>query len=283
MKKRLLLIITLLLMYSSLFAQKSIIIPIWENKISDSNKPTRNDTAKDHSIPLSEALLYVFPAKKPNGTAIICCPGGGYSHLAMEHEGTDMAEWFNDLGITFAVLKYRMPNGHKYIPLNDARQAMHIMYQHATEWNINTNKIGIMGASAGGHLAASLANLPNDNERPVFQILLYPVITMDQYTHKGSKENLLGKYPSAEDIKAFSMEQQVSNITPSAFIILSSDDHTVNPLNSISYVKALNKAKIPTSLHMYPTGGHGWGFRDSFTYKKQWTNELEKWLKTMIF
>lgn len=238
------------------------------------------------SLPLhgeaSEASLYVYPAREPNGMAIICCPGGGYSHLAMAHEGTDMANWFNAQGITLAVLKYSMPKGRKDVPLADACQAMQVIRQHADEWQVNPVKIGVMGSSAGGHLAASLANLAPEELRPAFQILLYPVITMtDGYAHKGSRENLLGKVPDAEDIRHYSLEQQIDSLTPPAFIALSSDDKTVPPTNSLNYAAALGKAGIPYSLHIYPVGGHGWGFRYSFIYKRQWTGELEKWLREL--
>lgn len=258
--KRHILVGILLTLFSTMHAQKPIVMPLWENE--------------------SEATLYIYAARQPNGMAIICCPGGGYSHLAMEHEGTDMANWFNTQGITLAVLKYRMPNGHKHIPLTDACQAMQIIHQHTEDWHIDSKKIGIMGASAGGHLAASLANLATQELRPAFQILLYPVITMtDADTHKGSQKSLLGESPSAEDIKHYSLEQQVNPLTPPAFIALSSDDKAVPPTNSLNYAIELGKAGIPYTLHVYPTGGHGWGFRDSFTYKRQWTDELEKWLR----
>lgn len=268
-------------MLSPLQAQRPIILPVWEHGAPESNGLPLNNpkSTEERPVNVAEAQLHVYPASKPNGMAVICCPGGGYAHLAFAHEGTDMADWFNAQGITLAVLKYRMPNGHKNIPLSDACQAMRLMKQHAREWHIDTTRIGVMGASAGGHLAASLANLAPASERPAFQILLYPVITMTDATHKGSRENLLGKQSSEEDRKAFSLEQQVNAQTPPAFIALSSDDRTVPPANSLNYAASLNQAKIPVSLHMYPVGGHGWGFRDAFIYKRQWTEELEKWLR----
>lgn len=213
--------------------------------------------------------------------AIIMCPGGGYSGLAMNHEGHDMASWFNTQGITYAVLKYRMPNGHNEVPLSDAEQAIRMVREHAAEWSVNPQRVGIMGASAGGHLAASLATLySSDNTRPDFQILFYPVISMQKgVTHGGSRKNLLGENPSQELEQKYSLERQVSPRTPQAFIMLSSDDDAVPPINGIGYFLALRDHKVPASLHAYPTGGHGWGFRDNFTYKRQWTEELEKWLR----
>ena len=141
-----------------------------------------------------------------------------------------------------------------------------------------------MGASAGGHLAASLATLYTSEEtRPAFQILFYPVITMTEgITHQGSRENLLGKNPSDEDVMKYSLENQVNAQTPQAFIMLSADDDTVPAENSIAYSRALIASKVPVAMYMYPTGGHGWGYRDDFKYKRQWTGELEKWLRERI-
>ncbi len=258
--------------------RRPITLPIWSEGAPETNGYTNEspESAKEGAAKTTKAELLVYPAQKPNGMAIICCPGGGYAHLAMAHEGYDMADWMNAQGITFAVLKYRMPDGDKNIPLSDAEQALRTIRQHAKEWNVNTQKIGIMGSSAGGHLAATTANMAT--ERPAFQILLYPVISMGDDTHKGSRERLLGKEPSESDIRTYSMELQVNKETPQAFIALSGDDHTVPPSNSLKYAQALIHEKIPVSIHIYPVGGHGWGFRDSFPYKKQWTEELEKWL-----
>ena len=153
--------------------------------------------------------------------------------------------------------------------------------QHAKEWGINPNQVGVMGASAGGHLAASLSTLySSDETRPDFQILLYPVISMvPGITHGGSRKNLLGDNPTKELEDAYSLERRVSPRSPQAFIVLSADDGAVPPMNSIGYFLALNQQKVPVSMHIYPIGGHGWGFRDNFTYKRQWTEELEKWLR----
>lgn len=233
---------------------------------------------KNGPLYVEEPVLTVYPAKNGNGMAIVACPGGAYWTLAMGHEGHDMADWFNSQGITYAVLRYRMPNGHKEVPLSDSQQALRIMRQHAQEWNVK--KLGIMGSSAGGHLASTTATHFTDAEtRPDFQILFYPVITMDPaYTHRGSHDNLLGKNPSKELEQKYSNELQVTPQTPPAFILHSSDDTVVPVANSVNYYTALVKNKVPASLHIYPVGGHGWGYNDSFLYKRQWTGELEKWL-----
>ena len=266
-----------------LSAQKPVELPLGPNGTPNNNELTNsgqnhnNEWVSDVTTP----TLTVYPASHPNGMAIIMCPGGGYGGLAMKHEGHDMAPWFNTQGITYAVLKYRMPNGHHEVPLSDAEQAIRMVREHAAEWGVNPQRVGIMGASAGGHLAASLATLySGDKTRPDFQILFYPVISMQKgVTHGGSRKNLIGENPSQELEQKYSLERQVSPRTPQAFIMLSSDDDAVPPINGIGYFLALRDHKVPASLHAYPTGGHGWGFRDNFTYKRQWTEELEKWLR----
>lgn len=266
-----------------IFAQQPIEISLWPNGMPNSNglTGTEEDLEGGRVANVVNPSIAVYRPEKPNGMAIIMCPGGGYARLAMGHEGHDMAAWFTTQGITYVVLKYRMPNGHYEVPLSDAEQAIRIVRQHAAEWNINPHRIGIMGASAGGHLAASLATFYSSQEtRPDFQVLFYPVISMKEgVTHAGSRVNLIGEKPSAELEKKYSLEQQVNAQTPQAFIMLSSDDGAVPPANSLGYYEALLKNHVPATLHAYPIGGHGWGFRDNFTYKRQWTGELEKWLR----
>ena len=277
------LVTALLIMTTSLCAQKPIELPLWPNGAPNSNELKGDEQEMDNGrvSNIKNPDITVYRAENPNGMAVIMCPGGGYARLAMNHEGHDMAPWFNTQGITYVVLKYRMPNGHREVPFSDVEQAIRLVRQHAAEWNINPAKVGIMGASAGGHLASTLATHYTSKEtRPDFQILLYPVITMDaNFTHAGSRENLITKNPSADLIAKYSNELQVNAQTPQAFIALSSDDKAVLPQNSINYYLALLKHNVPATMHIYPTGGHGWGFRDNFTYKRQWTDELEKWLR----
>ncbi len=265
------------------YAQQPVQLLLWPDGAPNSNGLTgvEEDLEGGRVANIVNPSITVYPAKNANGTAIVMCPGGGYTRLAMNHEGHDMAAWFNAQGITYAVLKYRMPNGNKEVPLSDAEQAIRLMRQHAEEWGVDPAKVGIMGASAGGHLAASLATLySSDETRPDFQILFYPVISMEKgITHAGSRANLIGEDADASLEAEYSLEKRVTENTPQAFIMLSSDDETVPPLNSIAYYKALVDKGVAASMHTYPTGGHGWGFRDSFTYKRQWTGELEKWLK----
>lgn len=273
----------LLSVATMLSAQKTFELPLWPAGAPNSNglTGTEEDLEGGRVANVITPSITVYKADKPNGVAIIMCPGGGYARLAMNHEGHDMAPWLNAQGITYIVLKYRMPNGHYEVPLSDAEQAIRLVRQHAKEWNIRPDRIGIMGASAGGHLAASLATLYSSNEtRPDFQILFYPVISMvPGVTHGGSRQNLLGNNPSQELEDKYTLEKQVNAHTPQAFIMLSADDGAVPPANGIHYFEALLQHQVPATLHVYPTGGHGWGFRDAFTYKRQWTGELEKWLR----
>lgn len=266
-----------------LSAQNTFELPLWPAGAPNSNglTGTEEDLEGGRVANVITPSITVYKADKPNGVAIIMCPGGGYARLAMNHEGHDMAPWLNAQGITYIVLKYRMPNGHYEVPLSDAEQAIRLVRQHAKEWNIRPDRIGIMGASAGGHLAASLATLYSSNEtRPDFQILFYPVISMVLgVTHGGSRQNLLGNNPSQELEDRYTLEKQVNERTPQAFIMLSADDGAVPPANGIHYFEVLLQHQVPATLHVYPTGGHGWGFRDAFTYKRQWTGELEKWLR----
>ena len=191
MKK--LLSISLLFFSATLFAQKPIEIKVWPNGAPNSNGITTAEKQIDESrvSDVTVPTLTIYRAAKPNGMAIVACPGGGYVRLATAHEGHDMAAWFNAQGITYAVLKYRMPNTHHDVPLSDALQAIRIMKQHAEEWGYN--KVGIMGSSAGGHLASTAATHFTEDSRPDFQILFYPVVSMVNPTHQGSKDNLLGK------------------------------------------------------------------------------------------
>lgn len=266
-------------------APKDFEITLWPDGAPTKNglegQPETFNRGKDYPGNVSVPTLHVYPAAKPNGKAIICCPGGGYAFLSMKYEGKEMARWMNRQGITFAVLKYRMPNGHKEVPLEDGRRAMEIMRDSAARWGFDPAQVGIMGSSAGGHFAATLATMAGDDKyRPDFQILLYPVISAAEITHGGSARNLLGTNPSKEDVEKYSLQNQVNSLTPRAFIVLSADDKTVNPLNSLEYARALLANKIPVTLHMYPSGGHGWGYRDDFAYKREWTGELESWLRS---
>lgn len=263
-------------------AQEKVEMLLWDQNHAEMSE-AKTEAIRSSDFTRDPAITVYLPGR-PNGKAIIMCPGGGYGWEAMDHEGHAMAQWFNAQGIAYVVLKYRLPHGNHEIPLSDAEQAVRLVRNHASEWGVNPSKIGIMGASAGGHLASTLATHYSGNEtRPDFQVLFYPVITMDpSYTHGGSRENLLGKNPSKELQDKYSNELQVSSSTPKAFIMLSSDDMAVPVANGLNYYMALLKNNVSASLHAYPTGGHGWGYGDGFLYKSQWMEELEKWLREEI-
>ena len=268
---------TLLLAFSATaFSQKGITMEVWPN-----GAPNANGDDKDKA----ELTVYLPDAKKATGRAIVCCPGGGYSHLAMDHEGHQWATFFNNQGIALIVLKYRMPHGNYVVPISDAEQAMKIVRQNAAEWHIDTHNVGIMGFSAGGHLASTIATHSKGDAAPDFQILFYPVITMDLgFTHKGSHDNLFGTNHDKKKLRKleaeYSNDQQVNRTTPRAFLALSDDDKAVPAANGFGYYQQLYKHDVPASIHIYPSGGHGWGYRESFAYHYQMVFELKAWLQS---
>ena len=238
-------------------------------------------TPKPFDIEQPSLRVFLPAPELATGRAVVACPGGGYSGLAVNHEGYDWAPYFNKQGIALIVPKDRMPKGDRPLPISDAEAAMKMVRDSADVWNLNPNDIGIMGSSAGGHLASTIATHAPEALRPNFQILFYPVITMDKsFTHMGSHDNLLGKDASADLEKEFSNEKQVTKETPRAFIVYSDDDKVVPPANGVNYYLALNKKGVPSVLHIYPTGGHGWGIREDFLYKSEMQNELTSWLRS---
>ena len=267
-------------------AQK--VIKLWEGKLPESNEIIENESVRDGSfvVDVSETELEVYlPAgNEKTDMAIIVCPGGGYSGLAYNHEGTMVVKWLNKEGIAAFILKYRMPNKHKFVPLNDAWQAIRHVRDNAAEYGIDPAKVGICGFSAGGHLASTASThfaTSGTSTRPDFSILFYPVVTMSKLTHGGSRDNLLGDNPSEADIHMFSNEKQVNVNTPPTILLLSDDDKVVLPENSLWYYEALKRNNIPATMYIFPTGGHGWGFSDKYEYHKQMTDLLSKWLKKL--
>lgn len=212
-------------------------------------------------------------------------PGGGYSGVAQIKEGTEFAKWFNDLGVTAFVLYYRMPNGHWDIPLKDAQTALAIIHKEAKKWSVDKSKIGILGFSAGGHLASTVGtHFKTKKQRPAFMILGYPVVTMDSsYTHMGSRRNLLGKKPSDELVKKYSNELQVTKKTPPTFMVHAKDDGAVPIANSRNLLKALESKGVAATLQEYDLGGHGFGMRKKGIPADNWTDVLKQWLVNQGF
>ncbi len=251
-------------------------------------------------IKVTDPSLTVFlPAKeKATGTAVLICPGGGYGALAFNHEGNDIARWLNDNGIAGIILKYRLPSDlimkDKSVgPLQDAQEAMRTIRRNAKVWNIDPSKIGVIGFSAGGHLASTLSTHFNErvyevkddiSARPDFSILMYPVITMDaSFTHMGSRKNLIGENPSEETVRHFSNELQITEKTPPAFLVHSADDKAVPIKNSMTYYEALSKLNIPSELHVFQKGGHGYGLAVNRETQSAWPDLCLRWLKASGF
>jgi acetyl esterase/lipase len=238
--------------------------------------------------------IFLPEKEKSTGAAVIIIPGGGYGVVVYQGEGVKTAKEFATNGIAAFVLKYRLPNDSTMVdkkigPLQDAQQAIKVVRENAEKWSIDKNKVGIMGFSAGGHLASTEAthfekslieNKSNTNLRPDFQILIYPVISMqDSLTHPDSRTNLLGKNPSKEEIDLFSNELQVNEYTPPAYITQAADDKLVDVDNSIVYFESLRHHKVPVELFIYPKGGHGFVL---FQPVEEWITPIMKWLKNPI-
>lgn len=264
-------------------AQSTIVYELWPDGAPTSNELEGPEIDIDgtHVTNVTKPTLTVHIPQKCNGKAIIACPGGAYVDVWINTEGNNLADWYNEQGIVYAVLKYRLPNAHREVPLDDVHKAMEIMKSHSEEWGFS--KLGIQGCSAGGHLAATAAtHFKNEDERPDFQILFYPVISCEaSFTHMQSRENLIGKNAPQDMVDLYSNEKQVTTNTPQAFIMASSDDGLVPVRNSIEYYNSLVKNNVPTSLHIYPTGGHGWCGHESFSYRQLWMSELKYWLSNI--
>lgn len=282
----------LFLLFTSNSFSQSMKINLWpEGKI-----PLRiNNTIQEESIStdiirigkvqIPQIEVYLPNKKSATGQGVIICPGGGYSILAYDWEGTDVAKLLNANGIAAFVLKYRLPDSlsstaPNQVPLIDAKQAMRLVREKASEWNILPNKIGIMGFSAGGHLAATLSTHFEKDTRPDFSILIYPVISMDKnITHMGSRTNLIGKNPTDAMIKLYSNELHVTGKTPPSFLIHATDDDGVPVENSLLYYQALKKNKVPAEMHIYPFGGHGFGLANGNKSLDSWPTLMINWLK----
>lgn len=253
-------------------ATKPIVLDLWPK-----GAPEKSSDLKD----TARVYVYLPDVKHVTGRAVVICPGGGYAMLAMEHEGTDWAEFFTSQGIAAIVLKYRMPHGNRKVPVSDAMEAMRLVRRNAKEWRIDVDQVGIMGSSAGGHLASVVATMGKGNAAPNFQILFYPVITMNPgFTHIGSHDNFIGKDARKKTEQEYSTDRQVSRVTPRAYILLSDDDHTVLPANGVNYYLACYRHDVPASLHVYPTGGHGWGMKQSFPYHIEMLLDFKAWLNS---
>ena len=227
--------------------------------------------------------MVAYLPEQPTGRAVVDCPGGGYRNLSMENEGHQWAPYFNQQGIAYFVLTYRMPNGDRTIPVSDAQNAIRMVRDSAGRWGVNPRDVGIMGFSAGGHLASTVSTHSEYDCRPDFSILFYPVISMNEReTHKGSCRNFLGAegQKDAQLVKTFSNQNAVRrHLTPPAIILTANDDGVVPPVtNGVAYYSAMRRAGNDCSLYVYPSGGHGFGFRDTWAFHEQMLTDLTTWL-----
>ncbi|UOQ96133.1 alpha/beta hydrolase [Hymenobacter sp. 5317J-9] len=275
-------------------------LPLYTGTIPDSKPSAVQETSltlANGGVRISNVVqpnltVFVPPAGTANGTAVIICPGGGYTRLSIDSEGYDVAKRLNEMGVTAFVLKYRLPNDQSQpdksiAPLLDAQQALRLVRQQAAKYSLNPERIGLMGFSAGGHLAAwagtQFARPVADNPgpvsvRPAFLVLMYPVISFsDTLRHAGSRDNLLGKTPTPAQIRQYSNELQVSAQTPPTFLVHAQDDKTVPVNNSIVFYQACLRHGVPAELHLYPKGGHGFGLNNKTT-KDLWTDRLRNWM-----
>lgn len=273
-------------------------IELWSTEVQGSIKADDyNEVYNENLDQLRKVVnptLTMFVPENPNGTSIVICPGGGYAYLAIKKEGLKVAKWLNKLGITAFVLKYRLPSDDimedKSIgPLQDAQEAMRLIRRNAEKWQLNTERIGVLGFSAGGHVAATLSTHYKDevyhvsdiiSAKPDFTILVYPVISMDEKIgHRGSRNRLLGTNPSIALIEKFSNEKQIDSLTSPAFLVHASDDQGVPVENSLAYYLALKNNNISAELHLYQDGQHGFGLGKIGT-SQYWTQQCELWLRT---
>lgn len=297
-------LLTLLLTLTSLMLySQDLVLPLWPEGIPcENNLETgiieRPSIGRVVSKVHEPELVAFFPSEaQRNGTSVVICPGGGYTILAWDWEGTEMAKWFNSFGVTAFVVKYRLPHWESEdcrdkVALMDAQRAMRLVRSRAEEWQIDPSRVGVMGFSAGGHLASTLSThfdygnasatepLEQLSCRPDFSILMYPVVTMDStFAHMGSRRNLIGNTPDEAAIEHFSNEKQVTAETPPAILIHADDDQAVVPENSVGYYLALRKHKIPASLHIFQGGGHGFSMAEGMGNTEKWPLLVEGWME----
>jgi acetyl esterase/lipase len=284
-----------------IFSQK--IIPLYKDAIPNAKETADEETGQSlgdnvyniSNISRPTLTIYLPPKEKANGTAVIICPGGGYRVVSAQHEGIDVARRFNEMGIAAFVLKYRLPDdkfmtNKEIVPLQDAQRAIQIVRSNAKRYHINKDRVGILGFSAGAHLASTagthfktayIDNKKKINLRPDFMILVYPVISFtDSIGHIGSRDRLIGNNPSEEKIKAYSNELQITPHTPPAFLIHAKDDKAVPVKNSLAFAAALKKNKVGAEVYLFEKGGHGFGMNNK-TSKLKWIDLVEQWIKNL--
>ena len=283
MKKLILSLAMFGMMLGAMAQQKSFDIDLWQNGLPNSNGIDKTQPYSDEARNFKPSIRVFLPEDSvKNGRAVLVIPGGGYRVLSIGQEGYEWADHLTKRGYATIVLKYRMPMGVTDVPISDATEAMRLIRENAGKWGINPNMVGVLGSSAGGHLASTIATHNPEATRPNFQILFYPVISMDKsYTHMDSHNCIIGENASKELEDKYSNHLQVTATTPPAIILLSDDDFLVPPLNSAEYYRALKLAKVKSAIHVYPSGGHGWGCGKWFKYHNQMMQDLFDWLDSL--
>ena len=280
-------ILAALLLYSTfMFSQKEIQLYSTSNPEKSFIEENEIASGTEWITFVSRARMYMYPADKKNKrrTSVLICPGGGYGGLAAQKEGVEIAHWFNSLGVTAFVLYYRMPFAHHEIPLKDAKTAIQIIRNNSRQWDLNKKRIGVIGFSAGGHLAATLGTHFDKFNKPNFMALIYPVISFrPAFFPGGTCENLLGKNPPKELINFYSNELHATTHTPPTFLVHALNDEVVEPLHSQAFADSLKSRKVNYELVLYKNGGHGFGMRPQNVDADQWPNRLKEWLKAGKF
>jgi acetyl esterase/lipase len=293
------------LLNTALHSQEYI-VPLWpvgkvpnQQKTTEVEKSDTTDIIRISKVQNPELAVYLPAKKYATGQAVIICPGGGYTYLAYNWEGSDVAKFFNAKGIAAIVLKYRLPLSKSNVaphlsPLLDAKRAIQLVRSNAIKWNIKKDGVGIMGFSAGGHLAATLGThfengdaaskdtISQMSSRPDFMILIYPVISMSKsIMHTGSRNNLIGEKGDSTLAKFYSAELQVTKETPPTFLIHATDDKAVPVENSLLIYSALKEMGVPVEMHIYPKGGHGFGLGIGRSYLETWPDRCMDWLRSL--
>ena len=295
--KRTLIILIAAVVTSVATAQKAIVLSleqsgadeIIENLWNNATAPHSNGITADESINekcelenTTQTDLYIYKADpaRATGQAVVVVPGGGYRKVCIKYDGFEVAKYLRSIGITAVLVKYRLPNGHNEVPLEDAQLAMHYTRTEGAKWGVDPTQVGILGSSAGGYLAAHVSTVTPDEQKPAFAILIYPVISGTTHsTHHGTFNYMLGKLRTDAEQEYLSLENRVTATTPPTLLLLADDDLTVPTTSSMRYYKALRRFGIPAAMHVFPSGGHGWAGHDEYRYAEPAKEAIANWLK----
>ena len=295
--KRVLYILFAAVVTSVATAQKPVVLSLEQSGADEIVENLWNNTSAPHSIGITadesinekcelfdttQTDLYVYKADPAvaTGQAVLVVPGGGYRKVCIEYDGFGVAKYLRSIGVTAVVVKYRLPNGHHEVPLEDAQEALRFLRREGSKWGVDPTQVGILGSSAGGHLAAYLSNVTPEAELPAFAVLIYPVITGDtQRTHHSSFNYLLGATRTNSEQQHLSLENRVSHKTPPTLLLLADDDLTVPTISSTRYYKALKYHGVKAAMHIFPSGGHGWAGHNDYLYAEPNKEAIADWLK----